>query len=91
MRSVSIMNQPPQKMFMIKKKMLIGYFNKTLKGEYYNLPRQVYEKCYLPNGYIDILKPSYFLKKNTLMGNKILGYLTPHTLDIDTKEDFKIK
>ena len=90
MRSVSVMNQPPQKMFMIKKNLLIGYFNKTLKGEYYNLPRQVYEKCYMPNGYIDIIKPSYFLKKDSLMGNKILGYLTPHTLDIDTKEDFKI-
>ena len=91
MRSVSKLNQPPQKMFMIKKNLLVGYFNKTLRGEYYNLPRQVYDECYLPNGYIDIIKPSYFLKKNTLMGNKILAYLTPHTLDIDTKDDFKIK
>jgi|TARA_Y100000389_G_scaffold177261_1_gene189362 CMP-N,N'-diacetyllegionaminic acid synthase len=91
MRSVSIMNQPPQKMFMLKKNLLVGYFNKTLKGEYYNLPRQIYEKCYMPNGYIDIIKPSYFIKRDSLMGNKILGYLTPNTLDIDTKEDFKLK
>ena len=33
MRSVSIMNQPPQKMFMLKNKFLVGYFDKTLKGD----------------------------------------------------------
>ena len=89
MRSVSIMNQPPQKMFMLKNKFLVGYFDKTLKGEYYNLPRQYYSKCYMPNGYIDILKPKYFKNNSSLMGKKILGYITPETLDIDTKKDFK--
>ena len=89
MRSVNLMSQPPQKMFMMKKNLLFGYFNNSLKGEYYNLPRQVYDKCYIPNGYIDIIKPSFFIKRSSLMGRKILGYLTPSTLDIDTKEDFK--
>ena len=91
MRSVSVMNQPPQKMFMLKKNYLVGYFDKVLKGEYYNLPRQFYPKCYMPNGYIDIIKPSYFMKNSSLMGKKILGYVTPETLDIDTLADFKIK
>lgn len=91
MRSISAMNQPPQKMFMLRKNFLIGYFDKILKGEYYNLPRQFYPKCYLPNGYIDILKPSYFMNNSSLMGKKILGYITPETLDIDTKADFKIR
>ncbi|MDB3944009.1 acylneuraminate cytidylyltransferase family protein [Candidatus Pelagibacter sp.] len=91
MRSISLMNQPPQKMFMLKKSFLAGYFDNVLKGEYYNLPRQFYPKCYMPNGYVDILKPSYFIKKSSLMGRKILGYITPETLDIDTKIDFKIK
>lgn len=90
MRSISVMNQPPQKMFMLKKNFLIGYFDKTLKGEYFNLPRQFYPKCYMPNGYIDILKPSYFMNNSSLMGKKILGYVTPETLDIDNKKDFKI-
>tara|TARA_B100000029_G_C17525080_1_gene941369 strand:+ start:87 stop:764 length:678 start_codon:yes stop_codon:yes gene_type:complete len=91
MRSVSKMNQPPQKMFMLKKKYLVGYFENSLKGEYYNLPRQVYPTSYMPNGYIDIIKPSYFMKRNSIMGKKIIGFITPSILDIDTKEDFKIK
>ena len=89
MRSISPMNQPPQKMFMMKNKFLKGYFNKSLKGEYFNLPRQIYPKCFMPNGYIDILKPKYFLKNKSLMGRRILGYVTPVTIDIDTKDDFK--
>jgi hypothetical protein len=89
MRSVSEINQPPQKIFMLKKGFLKGYFDKKLKGEYYNRPRQLYPKSFLPNGYIDILKPSVFMKKKTLMGKKILGYITPDTLDIDEAKDFK--
>ena len=89
MRSISVMNQPPQKMFMLKKNFLVGYFNNILKGEYYNLPMQYYDQCYLPNGYIDILKPRYFMKSSSLMGKKILGYVTPETLDIDIKSDFR--
>ncbi len=91
MRSISVMNQPPQKMFMLKNKFLVGYFDKTLKGEYYNLPRQYYSNCYMPNGYVDILKPKFFKNNSSLMGKKILGYITPETLDIDTKKDFKNK
>jgi CMP-N-acetylneuraminic acid synthetase len=89
MRSVSEINQPPQKIFMLKKGFLKGYFDDKLKGEYYNMPRQLYHKSFLPNGYIDILKPSVFMKKKTLMGKKILGYVTPETLDIDETKDFK--
>ena len=74
---------------MLKNNFLKGYFDKILKGEYYNMPRQKYPFSYLPNGYVDILKPSFFMKKKSLTGGRILGYITPETLDIDYKEDFK--
>lgn len=91
MRSVSSANQPPQKLFYIKGKKLIGFFNKNLKGEYHSLPRQNFPQAYLPNGYVDILKPKFFFKKrkNVFFGNKILAYFTERTLDIDVKEDLK--
>ena len=60
MRSVSEFNQPPQKLFMIDKDRLKGFFDKTLSGEYHALPRQKYPKTYLPNGYIDI---GFFIKQ----------------------------
>ncbi len=89
MRSVSLFNQPPQKLFSIKKNTLVGFFDKNLRGEYHALPRQFYPKTYLPNGYVDILKPSFFLNKRKLFG-KILPFLTEEIKDIDEKKDIKI-
>lgn len=89
MRSVSTVNQPPQKLFHIKGKKLIGFFDKSLKGEYHSFPRQKFPQAYLPNGYVDILKPKFFFqkRKNVFFGSKILAYITERTLDIDVKED----
>ena len=89
MRSVSIVSQPPQKLFKLKGKTLIGFFDDKLKGEYHSLPRQKFSQAYLPNGYVDILKPNFFFKnkKNVFFGKKILAFFTERTLDIDIKED----
>ena len=88
MRSVSIFSQPPQKLFQMKKRYLYGFFNKNLKGEYHNYPRQRFSQTYLPNGYIDILKPEFFLNSKYLHGNKILAFITERTKDIDLPIDF---
>lgn len=89
MRSVSIFNQPPQKLFQIKNNRLIGFFDKYLKGEYHSRPRQSFPKTYLPNGYIDVIKPNFFMKKNNKLFGKILPFITEEILDIDEKRDFK--
>lgn len=89
MRSVSAFNQPPQKMFQIKNKVLAGFFDNVYKGEYHSLPRQSFPKAYLPNGYIDIFKTSFFMNKKNKLFGKILPYVTLETLDIDEKNDFK--
>ena len=91
MRSVSKFNQPPQKFFMIKNKTLKGFFDKQLKGEYHSRPRQKYTQTYLPNGYIDILKPSFFLNNKNKLWGKIQPFLTNETLDIDSQSDLKAK
>ena len=88
MRSVSEFNQPPQKFFMIRNKRLKGFFDKTLSGEYHAYPRQKFAKTYLPNGYVDIFKPKFFLKNNKLYG-KMYPFITADTLDIDYKKDLK--
>jgi N-acylneuraminate cytidylyltransferase len=90
MRSVSVFNQPPHKMFKIKNNRLVGFFDDYLKGEYYSQPRQNFPQTYLPNGYVDIYKPTFFLnKKNDLCG-RILPFITEETLDIDEKKDLKL-
>ena len=88
MRSVSEFNQPAQKFFMIKNNKLKGFFDKNLKGEYHAYPRQKFPKAYLPNGYVDIFKPKFFLKNKKLYG-KMCPFLTKDTLDIDYKKDLK--
>jgi N-acylneuraminate cytidylyltransferase len=90
MRSVSLFNQPPHKMFQIKNNSLVGFFDKSYSGEYHSRPRQEFPKTFLPNGYIDIFKPNFFMnKKNNELFGKILPFITEETLDIDEKKDFK--
>ncbi len=88
MRSVSQFNQPPQKMLKIKNKTLVGFFDNSLSGEYHNYPRQFFPKTFLPNGYIDIFKPSFFMNNKILCG-KMMPFITEEILDIDNKRDFK--
>lgn len=66
-----------------------GFFP-NLKGEYYNLPRQAFEPCYLPNGYVDILRPKVFMNLNTFHGDKMLSFITERVIEVDTIEDFKL-
>jgi len=46
-------------------------------------------KAYHPNGYVDIIKTDLFVKNNSLYGNKISAFLTPFTIEVDTKDDFE--
>ncbi len=91
LRSASQFSQPPEKMFKIQNRFFKGYFSNKSKKEYYNLPRQTFPKTYLPNGYIDILKPSVILNSGLLHGKKILPFITEQTNDIDGIDDFKKK
>lgn len=90
MRSVSEFNQPVQKFFMIKNKRLRGYFDKDLKGEYHAYPRQKFAKTYLPNGYIDIFKPRFFLNSKKKLHGRMCPFITKETLDIDNKRDLQL-
>ena len=71
----------PFKLFKLQKKQLIGFFPR-IKGDYYNLPRQSFAKTFVPNGYIDLVKPE-IVKNKILHGKKILSYKTEEIIDID--------
>jgi CMP-N-acetylneuraminic acid synthetase len=51
-------------------------------------PRQECRTTYVPNGYIDIVKPSQFITGN-FYGDKIYPFITNVTPEIDTLEDFE--
>jgi CMP-N,N'-diacetyllegionaminic acid synthase len=88
LRSVHELAEPPQKMLGIEHGYLTGLFPHETRPEYYNLPRQVFPKAYHPNGYVDIIRTGYVTKTNTLHGPRMIGFVTPFTIEIDNPEDF---
>tara|TARA_B100000989_G_C19492826_1_gene450621 strand:- start:457 stop:1152 length:696 start_codon:yes stop_codon:yes gene_type:complete len=70
-------------------------FLKPLKGVKYNIdelnnPRQNFSKTYSANGYIDLYRKKFIQRNNKLFGNKVMGYTTPFTIEIDSKEELKL-
>jgi len=90
LRSVSHLINPPQRSVTIKRKKLFSLFYKTFFINRLNNARQSFEKSYLPNGYVDIVKTQNILKKN-LHGNKVAGWVIKEfNSDIDNKFDFMV-
>lgn len=90
LRSVHELAEPPHKMFCIKDGYLSGFFPQDPRPEYYNLPRQVFPKAYHPNGYVDIIRTAHVTQTNTLHGPRMIGFITPVTIEIDTPEEFSM-
>jgi CMP-N,N'-diacetyllegionaminic acid synthase len=54
-----------------------------------NLPNHFYPKTYHPNGAVDIIRPEV-MQFNRLFGDKVMAYVTPPTIEIDTEHDFRL-
>ena len=88
MRSVSLMSNTAYKTFRIIDNKLCGLCKKDFSLDKYNLPRQLFQKTYMPNGYIDIVKTKNILN-NILHGAKVLPYLiSENVIDIDSKNEY---
>lgn len=55
---------------------------------YSNLPRQTFPTLYVPDGYVDVLRTSFVLSADDIHGTRIMGYISPVCVDVDTLEDF---
>ncbi|HJY98747.1 MAG TPA: acylneuraminate cytidylyltransferase family protein [Patescibacteria group bacterium] len=93
LRSVHANKFPtPFKMAVIRNKYLkfFGgeYFNAD--KEYYNFPRQKLPKTYIPNGVVDIVRPSVVLGTGLLHGDKIASMITENVSDIDSVSDLAL-
>ena len=74
------------KSFELKNKLL-----KPLKGvkktmDQLNGARQNFSKTYSGNGYIDLFRKEFILKNKKLYGDKVIGYVTPLTMEIDSQD-----
>jgi len=89
MRSVHRLYNPIEKAVRIEDQTLVsGIDGDSAIEKYTNAPRQKFPEYYEPNGYVDIVKPDLISKKNLLIGNNCLGYITDKAIDVDDIEDF---
>ena len=89
LRSGFEIRESPYKLFRITNGYFVGLFPDDPRPEYYNLPRQSFPPVYQPDGYVDILKPVYIQKSNSMHGEKILAFPSEDTGEIDTIKDFE--
>ena len=87
LRSANKTHLTPYKMFKSKNGAMTPFMSHR-KKEFYNLPRQAFEEAFIPNGYVDIIRPNVIVKLKTLHGNKMKLWETPEVPDIDVQKDF---
>ena len=87
LRSVHENPETAYKSFELKNRFL-----KPLKGvkksmDQLNNPRQDFTKTFSANGYIDLYRKKFISKNKKLFGNKVMGYVSPFTMEIDSKAE----
>ena len=92
LRSVVKMSNPSFKTFIIKNTRLCSLNGNDFNLDKYNLPKEYFNKTYMPNGYIDIIKTKNIFK-SFLHGNKVKPFIVNEfNSDIDDIEDYlKVK
>jgi CMP-N,N'-diacetyllegionaminic acid synthase len=90
LRSCQNTELTPYKMFFNNSCYIEPCMSDNSYSESYNQPRQVFQKTYLPNGYVDIIRPAILLDTGLLHGDKILLNLTKMTADIDDINDYEV-
>lgn len=88
LRSIHEMSETSYKTLEIEE----GYLKCVCTGlfdiESANQPRQAYPRTYHANGYVDIVKSSYVVKNKKVFGDKVIAFVTPPIVEIDTIDDF---
>lgn len=84
LRSAHIAPESPLKWFVKKNEYFKGFVNSDIS----NLPKEVFEQTYIPNGYVDIIRSSTVIKKNNIHGDKMLAFISPTIYEIDSLEEF---
>ena len=88
LRSAHKTHLTPYKMFKLNGEYMRPFLSYEKVKEFYNLPRQFFEDAYIPNGYVDIIRPSIVKNTGLLHGDRIKLWETEEIPDIDTTADF---
>ncbi len=69
-----------------------GYFKGILPEysiDYTNNPRQSFPEVYIPDGYVDVYRTEFIQKHQRLLGDRVIAFISPVCVELDTMEDFK--
>lgn len=55
----------------------------------FNLPRQCYPTVFIPDGYVDIVRSSFVLNSQLFHGDRVLGYESPQSIEVDSTEELE--
>jgi len=89
LRSAHEMSETAYKQFELEGKYFKTICTGSLDLDDANNSRQSFPKTYSPNGYVDILRTSHILENHLLHGNRVMGYVTDYTIEVDIEEDFE--
>ena len=86
LRSIEEMSESAYKCFIKFGPMLQGIGNQTVETA--GKPNEFFIKTYKPNGYIDIVRPDHIRDTDTLWGDRVYGFDTPETIELDTPHEW---
>lgn len=89
LRSAHHSLETPYKWFSLRKD---GYYKCLFGGltlDEANNPRQDFPEVYIPDGYVDIIKTEFIVKNHLMHGDRVIGYVVPDGVDIDTMKDIR--
>ena len=87
LRSMHSTRLTPYKMFAMDGQWARAFLDRPGAREPANLPRQAFEDAYIPNGYVDIVRPRVLRRTGLLHGERIKLWVTEQVADIDALED----
>ena len=70
-----------------------GYFHSILgniTNDEANNPRQAFPDVYIPDGHVDILRTKFLVENDLMHGSRMIGYICPHSVDVDVKSDVEL-
>ena len=89
LRSVHEMTESAYKCFEMDDGFLKSIGTGSFQLDPANVSRQQFPKTYRANGYVDVLRTSFVLERGKLHGDRVVGYVTPFVVDVDSLDDFE--
>lgn len=89
LRSAHASPEPPNKWLKRKGESHFTGFMSSLDDEALNLPKEAFDKAYIPNGYIDIVRRNTLMNTNSVYGREMLAFETPPVVEIDSPDELE--